>query len=136
MSLKFLHITLSVFFMTAVNSAANAADALAEKAEYIEPDNAALKAGRNIWLQNCENCHGYGIADAPIPMQPDDWKPRVSKGKALLYNHAIEGFIGESYSMMPARGGNDDLDDKQVKAAVDYMLFLANYYIDQLDNKR
>ena len=62
---------------------------------------------------------------------PDDWKHRVIKSKEILYQHAIEGFIGEDYSMMPARGGNDELSDEQVKAAVDYMLFLANFYIKQ-----
>lgn len=101
----------------------------ADKIEYFVPDSAALKFGRHIWINNCEGCHGYGIADAPIPMQPQDWKHRVTKGKTLLYQHAIEGFISEDYSVMPARGGNEELNDEQVKAAVDYMLFLANIYI-------
>ena len=100
-----------------------------DKVEYIIPDSAALKFGRHIWINNCEGCHGYGIADAPIPMQPQDWKHRVAKGKTLLYQHAIDGFISEDYSVMPARGGNEELSDEQVKAAVDYMLFLANIYI-------
>lgn len=125
MSFKFSHLLLSCYTL-AICSTANA-----EKAEYISPENAALQTGRNIWLQNCESCHGYGVADAPIPMQPDDWKSRVIKDRQLLYRHAIEGFVGEDYSMMPARGGNDELDDEQVKAAVDYMLFLANFYIKQ-----
>ena len=105
--------------------------AFAEDTQYIRSQDAALQNGRYIWLQNCENCHGYGVADAPIPMQPADWKNRVVKDRDLLYDHAINGFIGEDYSSMPARGGNDDLSDKQVKAAVDYMLFLANFYIEQ-----
>lgn len=109
-------------------------DAIAEKVKYIQSGNPALQEGRKLWLLNCESCHGYGIAEAPIPMQPDDWKHRVIKDRQLLYRHAIEGFVGEDYSMMPARGGNEELDDKQVKAAVDYMLFLANYYIKQLEN--
>ena len=97
----------------------------------MQSGDAALQKGRSLWLESCEGCHGYGIADAPIPMQPDDWKKRVVKDRDLLYRHAIEGFIGEDYSMMPARGGNDELNDEQVKAAVDYMLFLANFYIKQ-----
>ena len=100
-----------------------------ERAEYILPDDVALKFGRTIWIENCEGCHGYGIADAPIPMQPQDWGHRVGKGRTLLYRHAIDGFIGEDYSVMPARGGNDELDDDKVKAAVDYMLFLAEIYM-------
>jgi cytochrome c5 len=101
----------------------------ADKVAYIVPDDTALKTGRTIWIDNCEGCHGYGIADAPIPMQPDDWANRVGKGRTLLYRHAIEGFIGEDYSAMPARGGNEELNDNEVKAAVDYMLFLAEFYL-------
>ena len=128
MLFKFNHTVLAVF-STAVAIVAAPAAVLAEKADYVQTGNAALQKGRSLWLENCEGCHGYGIADAPIPMQPDDWKHRVIKDRALLYKHAIEGFIGEDYSMMPARGGNDELNDEQVKAAVDYMLFLANFYI-------
>jgi len=109
-------------------------EALAEKADYVQSGNDALQQGRDLWLENCEGCHGYGIADAPVPMQPSDWKYRVIKEKEVLYRHAIEGFIGEDYSMMPARGGNDELNDEQVKAAVDYMLFLANFYIKRQGN--
>jgi len=100
-----------------------------ERAEYIVPDTAELRFGKTIWMENCEGCHGYGIADAPIPMKPRDWSHRVKKGRTLLYRHAIDGFIGEDYSMMPARGGNEELSDAQVRSAVDYMLFLANIYI-------
>lgn len=116
---------LSVFYVAAV----------AEKSSYIQPENVALNYGRNIWLKNCESCHAYGIADAPIPMQPNDWKHRVVKSPQLLYAHAIDGFMGEDFSMMPARGGNESLTDEQVKAAVDYMLFLAHYYIKQKDER-
>lgn len=98
---------------------------------YIQPDIDTLREGRDIWLSTCESCHGYGTADAPIPMRPEDWRTRVNKARSELYTHAIEGFIGPDYSMMPARGGNDALSDSEVEAAVDYMLFLANYYIEK-----
>ena len=104
---------------------------LSDNAKYIAADSEALEYGRTIWLQNCESCHGYGIAEAPIPMQPEDWSHRVIKHRTTLYTHAIDGFIGPEYSMMPARGGNDALTDEEVKAAVDYMLHLVNYYIKQ-----
>lgn len=100
-----------------------------EKVEYIVPSTDELRFGRMVWIENCEGCHGYGIADAPIPMKPRDWRHRVIKGKTLLYRNAIDGFIGEDYSVMPARGGNEELNDEQVRSAVDYMLYLANIYI-------
>ena len=124
------HIVLAVFSAAVVTTVMPAA-ALAEKADYVQSGNKELQQGRSLWLENCEGCHGYGIADAPIPMRPDEWQHRVIKDRDLLYRHAIEGFIGEDYSMMPARGGNDELNDEQVKAAVDYMLFLAYFYIKQ-----
>jgi cytochrome c5 len=126
---------ISATFPVVIFTAAIVSEALAEKADYVQSGNEALQQGRDLWLENCEGCHGYGIADAPVPMQPDDWKHRVIKQKEVLYRHAIEGFIGEDYSMMPARGGNDELNDEQVKAAVDYMLFLANFYIKREDNQ-
>ncbi|HHC74814.1 MAG TPA: hypothetical protein ENK78_07045, partial [Thiothrix sp.] len=56
---------------------------------------------------------------------------RVEKEKTTLYDHAINGFFGKDDTMMPARGGNDQLSDDEVKAAVDYMVALARYYIKQ-----
>ena len=125
---------ISAAFSVVVFTVVIFSEALAEKADYIQSGNDALQQGRDLWLENCEGCHGYGIADAPVPMQPSDWKHRVIKQKEVLYRHAIEGFIGEDYSMMPACGGNEELNDDQVKAAVDYMLFLANFYIKRQDN--
>jgi len=86
-------------------------------------------SGRAIWLENCEGCHGYGIGGAPIPMQPEDWAFRLEKGMPVLYRHALDGFIGPDYSEMPARGGNPNLSDAEVKAAVDYMAGLARSHI-------
>ena len=131
MSLRFAHIVLFAVSTAAAYALVFAGEVQAGKADYLQSGDTALQQGRSLWLENCEGCHGYGIADAPIPMQPDDWRYRVTKDRDLLYSHAIDGFIGEDYSMMPARGGNEELDDQQVKVAVDYMLFLANFYIKQ-----
>ena len=102
--------------------------------QYPASGNDRISQGRDLWMQNCEACHGYGIADAPVPMRPEEWRFRLAKGKQVLYEHAIDGFIGPDYSMMPARGGNEKLADAEVKAAVDYMLFLANFYIKRENN--
>jgi len=100
----------------------------------IEFDSKKLQAGRSIWIDNCKGCHAYGTADAPVPMNIDDWKTRVIKNKSVLYEHAINGFFGPDDTMMPERGGNPDLSDNQVKLAVDYMLELANFYIHKSTN--
>ena len=49
----------------------------------------------------------------------------IAKGKAVLLQHALNGFQGPSGSEMPARGGNDALSDEQVKNAVEYMLIVS-----------
>ena len=119
--------------MAALHMQLTTAQALAGE-KYPAPDD-ELAQGRDLWIHNCESCHGYGIADAPVPMNPDEWGFRLSKGKQILYKHAIEGFIGPDYSMMPARGGNEGLSDKEVKLAVDYMVFLAGFYMNILELK-
>ena len=116
--------TLSGLLVTASTTAA-------DLATYPKFEGAHLDQGRSLWLENCEGCHGYGIAGAPVPMKPADWRPRLAKGKAVLYAHAINGFFGPEDTMMPERGGNPELSDTQVKAAVDYMTALATHYIQQ-----
>lgn len=103
----------------------------ADSTPYIEFQDSHYATGRAIWLGTCEACHGYGIAGAPIPMKPKQWRERVIKEKALLYDHAINGFFGPDDTMMPARGGNPKLSDDEVMAAVDYMVRLANFYIER-----
>lgn len=98
---------------------------------YVQFNEPQLIHGRQIWLDNCEGCHGYGIAGAPIPMQSNDWDFRIGKGKAVLYDHAINGFFGPGDTMMPERGGNPELTDDEVKSAVDYVVALATFYIQQ-----
>ncbi|HYQ73139.1 MAG TPA: c-type cytochrome [Gammaproteobacteria bacterium] len=109
-----------------------AAKALAAgPADYPEFGRAELAQGRVLWLENCEGCHGYGIAGAPVPMWPRDRESRLTQPRNTLYAHAINGFFGPGDTMMPARGGNDELTDEQVRAAVDYMVELAGFYLQQ-----
>ncbi|OUS11612.1 cytochrome C [Gammaproteobacteria bacterium 53_120_T64] len=77
--------------------------------------------GKSIHDSACKICHGNGVAGAPITGDRDDWRERSQQDKALIYQHALEGFQGES-GAMPAKGGRAQLDDSAVKAAVDYML--------------
>lgn len=85
------------------------------------PVAAANAAGESTYKKVCALCHASGVAGAPIPGNKDDWAPRVAQGKDVLYKHSIEGYTGAK-GMMPARGGNPNLSDDDMKAAVDYML--------------
>jgi len=78
-------------------------------------------AGKNVHDSACKICHGSGVAGAPVTGNSDDWQERIKQDKALIYQHALEGFQGDS-GVMPAKGGQVQLGDDAVKAAVDYML--------------
>ena len=89
------------------------------------PQDPLLKSGREVWMETCKMCHEYGIEGAPKIGNYEEWKPRIAKGKEVLYDHAINGFSGVHIDM-PPRGGNKDLTDEQVKHAVNYMIGLSN----------
>jgi len=82
------------------------------------------KNGTDLFEQACSACHGQGIAGAPKAGDKAAWGPRIAKGKATLYEHAIKGFQG-SAGLMPAKGGRTDVPDELVKQAVDYMVQMA-----------
>lgn len=96
-----------------------------QSADFPVFDDPLLAKGQQVWEGTCLSCHGYGIAGAPDPREKSEWEHRLAKTKAVLYSHALEGFFGPSDTMMPARGGNDALSDEEVKAAVDYMVAVA-----------
>ncbi|MDI5987243.1 c-type cytochrome [Halomonas sp. M4R5S39] len=76
-----------------------------------EPD------GEAIYNQACMACHMTGAAGAPIKDDEEAWAPRLEQGMETLYDHAINGF-----QAMPPKGGQMNLSDEEVKAAVDFML--------------
>ena len=61
--------------------------------------------------------HGAGIAGAPKFGDKAAWAPRLATGIDTLYKVALTG-----KGAMPPRGGNKDLSDAEVKAAVDTMV--------------
>ncbi len=77
--------------------------------------------GAEVYEQVCKTCHGPGLAGAPKAGDTAAWGPRVAKGKAILYQHSIEGFTG-STGVMPPKGARTDLSDELVEQAVDHML--------------
>ncbi|HJY78014.1 MAG TPA: c(7)-type cytochrome triheme domain-containing protein [Burkholderiales bacterium] len=77
--------------------------------------------GKAVYEKSCAMCHGTGVAGAPKFGNAADWGPRVARGAAALYTSALNG----TPKGMPPRGGNAELKDPDVKAAVDYMMAAA-----------
>ena len=84
-----------------------------------------FERGREVWIGTCQLCHAEPATQAPQIGDAEAWAPRIAQGKATLYTHALDGFMGAMGDEMPARGANDDLSDDDVKAAVDYMVEAA-----------
>jgi cytochrome c5 len=82
-----------------------------------------FKTGADVFEGACKACHGLGIAGAPKAGDKTVWGPRLAKGKATLYEHALKGYTGTA-GAMPAKGGRIDLSDDLIKAAVDHMVAL------------
>jgi cytochrome c5 len=102
-------------------------DNSALKIESTSPAGSAAPAppknGTELYEQACKACHGAGIGGAPKSGDHAAWGPRIAKGNAVLYEHAIKGFTGTS-GMMPPKGGRVDVSDDLVKEAVDHMIEL------------
>ncbi len=77
--------------------------------------------GQQVYRQACAACHDVGIAGAPATGRGADWEQRLDKGIEMLTANAINGFQGDS-GIMPAKGGQMQLSDEQVAAAVEYMI--------------
>ena len=82
------------------------------------------KNGTELFEQACSVCHGQGIAGAPKAGDKAAWAARIAEGKAVLYEHALQGFQGKT-GVMPPKGGRTDAPDDIVKQAVDHMVQMA-----------
>jgi cytochrome c5 len=76
--------------------------------------------GKTVYESLCVSCHAAGVAGAPKAGDKAGWAPRIAQGKDALYASALKG-----KGVMPAKGGNPGLGDQDVKAAVDYLVSLA-----------
>ena len=86
------------------------------------PAAAPVNLGQKVYEGLCISCHN-GLPGIPKVGDKVAWESRIAQGLALLYEHAIKGFMSEGSLMpMPAKGGNPSLTDEEVKAAVDYMV--------------
>ncbi len=109
------------FARVAVAGADNSALAIAAPAQTAAVALAVPKDGLQLYEVVCKNCHTTGLAGAPKLGDHSAWAPRIAKGKATLYEHALKGYTGTA-GAMPAKGGRTDLSDDLVKASVDYLV--------------
>ena len=86
-------------------------------------DDDHLSAGRSVWMSTCRSCHLVGVNDVLGVAQFDQWDQRLAKGREALYRSVLLGTTGPDGAVtMPPRGGNLQLSDAQLQAAVDYTL--------------
>ncbi len=82
---------------------------------------ATVMSGPQVYNAACIACHGAGVAGAPAYGVAGQWSARIAQGNDVLYERAINGYMGEA-GYMPPKGGRTDLSDDEVRAAVDYIL--------------
>lgn len=76
--------------------------------------------GQAVYQQACSVCHATGIGEAPIPGDSAAWSARLAPGRDALIESALNG-----KGIMPAKGGQSQLSDAAVTAAVDYIISLS-----------
>jgi cytochrome c5 len=102
----------------ATETVAQVATQAEEKASaVVEQIKEALVSGEAIYNQSCISCHKTGLMGAPKLGDKEAWSGLIAAGQEKLVNNSIKG-IGK----MPAKGGASSLSDKEVAAAVEYMI--------------
>jgi cytochrome c5 len=115
-------------------AAAKVADNIKPVAEVEVAKEAAVhveKNGEEVVKAVCSMCHAAGLMGSPKIGDASQWGPRIAQGYETLVKHAKEGIRS-----MPARGGNADLTDNEVAAAVAYMANQAGAKFDPATLKK
>jgi len=76
-----------------------------------------LSAGQSTYQQACAMCHASGIGDAPILGEQGAWEERIAQGRDVLVSSSLNG-----KGFMPPKGGQAQLSNEDIIAAVDYMI--------------
>jgi cytochrome c5 len=83
----------------------------------ITASGSVLADGAATYEKACKACHMTGAAGSPKIGDKAAWEPRIAQGMDTLYNSSIKG-----KGAMPPKGGQMQLSDDEIKAAVDYMV--------------
>lgn len=76
-----------------------------------------LGLGKNVFQNNCIKCHADMNSEAPQLHSVYDWERRIMTPLKILIEHAVNG-----HGKMPAKGGFEDLTEREVSAAVAYVV--------------
>lgn len=76
-----------------------------------------LALGRNVFEGKCVSCHANVDSEAPQLHNLPDWKQRIGISLDSLISHALNG-----HGKMPPKGGYAALTDREVSAAVAYVV--------------
>lgn len=98
-----------------------AAAAESEQMAFPPQQEVDLKIGEQVYQTSCASCHDQGVAGAPVRGNQEQWEARLQKGYDALVTSSIQGYQGEM-GVMPPRGGNPNLSNEEVAAAVAYMM--------------
>ena len=74
-------------------------------------------SGDQVVAQVCAACHQAGVLQAPKIGDKADWQARLGQGYDTLVKHSVEGI-----RQMPAKGGDPDLTEDEIDAAVKVMI--------------
>jgi cytochrome c5 len=80
-----------------------------------------LADGEVVYRRVCVRCHDKGISGAPKLGDRGAWKVRIPTSINNLIRNAIEGYQGNQ-GVHPPRGGDRNLNDAQIEAAVRFMV--------------
>ncbi len=76
-----------------------------------------VSKGKTVYATACFACHDTGAAGAPKKGDKAAWAPRIAQGMETLFASSING-----KGAMPPKGGQVQLPDDDIKAAVSYMV--------------
>lgn len=74
----------------------------------------AAAEGEQVYVKACAMCHN---AMPPKLSDKKAWEPRLQQGREALVAAVVKG-----KGAMPPKAGNPALSEKDIEAAVDYML--------------
>ena len=83
-----------------------------------EPTDSSVQlTGKQAYEKVCAECHDEGLDGAPKTGDQEARAGRSWLWEAVLFEHAKDGYLS-----MPAKGGEESLDDAAVEMAAEYML--------------